>query len=426
MLLEKVHKSSANWANNISTLGGRFDFRALVIACLFCCLLGSVSANSLARGAQGASVASQDFDKLAARARDARENNRFDEAVALYRQALAQRPAWDEGWWYLATLLYERDSYAEAARAFQEAAKLQPKAGMVWAMLGLCEFETGSYVEALKHLRQGRQLGIPVDNKEMARVIRYHEGMLLLLEGDFETAQQALDSLSYEGVRSDDLITALGFSVLRIQALPNKIDPEAVTLVKRAGEAEYLSATRKFEEAQKAYAALVQDYPKTHNVQYAYGVFLLLNKEDEKAIAAFKREIENTPEHRLARLMIATTNLKNKDIAGGIPFVEASIKLYPQDPLGHYIFGRLLLESGETERAIKELESARVFYKDEPKIYYQLARAYAKVNRKDDASRAREEFLRLNKLRGESPEGARPQGDALPEENGVETKSAKP
>jgi predicted Zn-dependent protease len=445
MILEKARTISAGRVYKLSLTGGWSNYsRLLSGACLCWFMLGTLcsqasvqgrallarpvsSSGSLAlvRDGQGAGAASQDFEKLAAQARDARENNRVDEALSLYRRALAVRPQWDEGWWYLATLLYDQDQYGDAARAFQEAARLQPKAGMIWAMLGLCEFELGNYQDALRHLRQGRQLGIPVDNRELARVIRYHEGLLLLLTGDFETAQQALDSLSYEGVRTDDLIIALGFSVLRIQSLPQKIDPAAVALVKRAGEAEYLAATKKFDEAQKAYASLVADYSRTHNVQYAYGVFLLLNREDEKAVAAFKHEIENTPEHRLARLMIATTNLRNKDAAGGIPFVEASLKLYPQDPLGHYILGRLLLEREETERAIRELEAARVYYKEEPKIYFQLARAYARVNRKEDASRAREEFIRLNKLREESPEGAR-QGEALPEENSVETKPAKP
>jgi predicted Zn-dependent protease len=374
---------------------------------------------------QPAAAARQDFDSLAARAGAAREANRVDEALDLYRKALAIRPSWDEGWWYLGTLLYDRDAYADAARAFREAARLQPKAGMIWAMLGLCEFKIEAYEDSHKHLRQGRQLGIPADNLELARVIRYHEGQLLLLEGDFETAQQVFDGLAYEGVRTDELVNALGFSVLRIQSLPGKVEPAAAAIVRAAGEAEYLAATKKFEEAQRAYTELAAKYPKTHNVQYAYGVYLLQNRDAEaQAVEAFKREIENTPEHRLARLMIANVKLKNREPEAGIPFAEASLKLYPQDPLGHYILGRLLFDSGQTERAIKELETARDAYKDEPKIYFQLARAYARANRKADADRARAEFTRLNQLRESSPENA--PTSQLPEEGGGRPKTEKP
>jgi predicted Zn-dependent protease len=403
------------------------SLRACVCACVCVCALLSVAAPAaFSQGTAAQTAGRQGFDELAARAGAARDANRVDEALTLYRSALAVRPQWDEGWWYLGTLLYERDSYADAARAFQEAAKLQPKAGMIWAMLGLCEFKVGAYEEAHKHLRQGRQLGIPVGNRELARVIRYHEGQLLLLEGDFETAQQVFGGLAYEGVRTDELVAALGFAVLRVGSLPGEVEPAAAPIVRLAGEAEYLAATKKFEEAQRVYTELAAKYPTTHNVQYAYGLYLLQNRDAEaQAVEAFRREIENTPGHRLARLMIANVKLKNRDAAGGIPFAEESLKLYPQDPLGHYILGRLLFDAGQTERAIKELETAREAYKDEPKIYFQLARAYAKANRKADADRAREEFSRLNKLRESAPEGT-PPANQLPDEGDAQTKTAKP
>ncbi|HEX8118846.1 MAG TPA: tetratricopeptide repeat protein, partial [Pyrinomonadaceae bacterium] len=291
-----------------------------MLSLIICVCLFAAHAPSHARAARQSSAdLRQDFAALASRAGAAREAGRVEEALDLYRKALAVRPDWDEGWWYLGTLLYDRDSYADAARAFREAARLQPKAGMIWAMLGLCEFKIEAYEDSHKHLRQGRQLGIPADNHELARVIRYHEGQLLLLEGDFETAQQVFDGLAYEGVRTDELVTALGFSVLRIQSLPGRVEPGAAAVVRAAGEAELLAATKKFDDAQRAYAELAAKYPKTHNVQYAYGNYLLQNRDAEaQAVEAFRREIENTPEHRLARLMIANVKLKNREPEAGI------------------------------------------------------------------------------------------------------------
>ncbi|MCI0347837.1 MAG: tetratricopeptide repeat protein, partial [Acidobacteriales bacterium] len=55
------------------------------------------------------------FDQVAARAEQARSANRIEEAIELYRKALSLRPRWAEGWWYLGTLLYERDAFADAA-----------------------------------------------------------------------------------------------------------------------------------------------------------------------------------------------------------------------------------------------------------------------------------------------------------------------
>lgn len=339
----------------------------------------------------------QDFDKLAAQAAQARDANRLDEAVALYRQALRLRPLWDEGWFYLATLLYEGDSWADASQAFRETTNLNPKVGTAWVMLGLCEFKLGRYDDSLKHIQQGRRLGI-TDNPNLWHVMLYHEGLLLLEKGDFETAQETLGEISKEGVKNEDLIIAVGLSILHIRpsALPSA-DATTREVVRRAGWAEHLAAQKKFDEALSEYDRLATDFPKAQSVQYAYGHFLIGVNQDEKAIAAFKREIENTPNHLPARLGIADTKLRLKDAAAGVPYAEEAVKLYPKVPLGHLLLGLLLLDAGQTVRSITELETAQHSLPSEPKIYFALGRAYARAGRKEDAERARAAFTRLNK-----------------------------
>ena len=96
-------------------------------------------------------------------------------------------------------------------------------------------------------------------------------------------------------------------------------------------------------------------------------------------------------------MQIAGVKLRNKEANEGIPFVKEVLSLYPNDALASYILGRLLLDSGQVEQAIKSLELARSFYPDEPKIYYQLGRAYSRAKRKDDADKALATFTRLRK-----------------------------
>ncbi len=357
--------------------------------------------------AQNRSASGQDFDKLAAAAVQARDANRIDEAVALYRQALSSRPKWGEGWFYLATLLYERDSFAEAASAFKQATELNPKVGTAWVMLGLSEFKLNRYDDSLKHIQQGRRLGI-TDNPNLRSVMLYHEGLLLLTKGDFETGQKMLGSLSREGFNSEDHIIALGLAVLRLR--PSDL-PSAESATReataRAGLAEHFAVQKKFDEALREYERLAADFPKVQNVQYAYGRYLLLSRDDEKAIAAFQREIENTPNHLLARLWIADTKLKLKDYAGGLPYAEAAVKLSPQLPLGHYLLGSLFLETNQTTRAITELETAQKSLPNEPKIYFALGRAYQRADRREDAERARATFAKLSKQMEEATKNNR-------------------
>jgi len=404
------------------------------IGLLVCLVAGSVDIRGQRRAQESGSApvrqvtptpmqaaSSQNFDTIAAAASAAREADKIDEAIGLYRQAVSLRPAWAEGWWFLGTLYYDHDKYAEAAQAFKQTAEIQQKAGSPWAMLGLCEFQLARYDEARTHLDQARRLGLG-DNAELVRVMRYHDGLLSILKGDFEKAQETLGSLSYEGLKSEELIISLGLAILRIGMTPKEItiDYPDRALIRRAGLAEHFAAEKNMSDAQREYDMVVRDYGKVANVQYAYGRFLLLNRDDEGAQAAFQRELQNWPKHALARCQLANIKLRSKDIEGGLPLAEEAVKIAPRLPLGHYVFGRLLLEAGQNDRAIVELETASQMVPNEPKIFFALARAYTKAKRKQDADKARATFTRLSQVESAG------QGSALPDDNPATDKPPQP
>jgi tetratricopeptide (TPR) repeat protein len=370
----------------------------------------------LAAPAQAPRRAAQDFNAIQAQATSAREAGRIDEAIALYRRAVEARAEWGEGWWYLATLLYERDRYAEAARAFAEAARLQPQAGATWAMLGLCEFQLARYDDALNHIQQGRRLGLGA-NEEIARAIQYHAGLLFLLKGEFETAQQTLGGLAYAGVKTEDLIIALGLAVMRTAMIPSQVDLKYRDreLLRRAGFAEHLAAMRNRGDAKHEYDRLARDFPQAPGVHYARGRFLMSFRAEEEALEAFRREIEVSPNHALAHLQAAYIKLRFRDPEGARPFAEQAVALNPRMPLSHYLLGRILYDLGENPRAIEELEVARHLAPDEPRLYFALARAYDRAGRKSDGQRARETFVRLNKLAEEAAQRGLRRTDALNE-----------
>lgn len=357
----------------------------------------SAAALLLSASPAPARQAPEDFERVAARAEQARGANQFGEAAGLYRKALALRPAWAEGWFKLGTLLYDRDAYAEAAEALERAAALSPEAGTAWALLGLCEFNLGRYPEALEHVRRGRRLGADAE-PQLRDVLLYHEGLLLLSQGDFERAQETLGLLSRAGVESPELTDALGLSVLRVRFRgPAGTDAALAGLVRRAGRAEHLAAQKKFAEALGEYERLAADFPKAPNVQYAFGRFLLLTNDAERGVAALGREIENTPGHLPARLLIADAKLRLKDFAGGLPFAEEAVKLSPRLALARYLLGSLLVGAGQTARAVEELEGAARLMPGEPKIHYALSQAYERAGRREDARRARADFARLRR-----------------------------
>src|SRR5947209_5618432 len=61
-----------------------------------------------------------DFDRIAKEAAAAREQNRVDDALQLYKQAVKLKPGWNEGWWWLGALQYDLDRYPDARDAFKK------------------------------------------------------------------------------------------------------------------------------------------------------------------------------------------------------------------------------------------------------------------------------------------------------------------
>jgi len=132
------------------------DARALVLACLLVTMPGATAAVL----GQASPVA---FDVLRRQAEEARAAGRVDEAVALYKRAVALQPSWTEGYWYLGTIYYDTDRHDECRDAFARVTGQQPDNGAAWAFRGLCEFRLRQYATALDHLNRAGQAGVGED-----------------------------------------------------------------------------------------------------------------------------------------------------------------------------------------------------------------------------------------------------------------------
>jgi predicted Zn-dependent protease len=371
---------------------------ALIALALAACLAGGEAGPKPPAGQDVSPAGQSPAADLAARADAARRADRPDDAIPLYRKALAQRPAWAEGWFHLGALLYGREAHAEAAAALRRATRLAPKVGTAWALLGLCEYRLGQHAPALDHLRRGRSLGVSAD-PQFRQVLRYHEGLLLVHAAEFERAQEVLDELSADGLESEELLLAQGLAALRMrpEELPAVASPERALAI-AAGRAQTLAARKRFDEARRAYEQLTAEHPRRRHLQYALGRHFVRTQQPEQAAAAFAREIANSPDHVPARLGLAAIRAQD-DPAAARRLAEEAVRLNPRIPLGHYLLGTLLLEAGELQPAIVALETAERSVKEDPGVYYALSRAYARAGRTADAEKARATFTRLNEAR---------------------------
>lgn len=349
-----------------------------------------VSAPSFAQS----KTTAQSFDALAKQAAKARESDRVDEALSLYKKALALKPEWAEGWWSLGTLDYDSNHYLEGEKAFRRVVTLTPKYASAWVMLGLCQFELNKNDEALRSLETGRALGI-TSNAEMYDVMLYHIGLLCLRLEKYGSALQTFHKLAGDGVQTDEVALGSGMSVLMIQppALPPEGTPGRAVIL-GVGRAEAMFAGGKFSEALRIYSSLIQEYPDYPGLHFAYGRFLMDYNELDGAVAQLQAELRINPNHVLALLELAATRA-SENPAEAAEYAKKAVALNPRLPMGHYLLGQFYADAGNAEAALPELEIARRYLPDEPKVYFALGKAYTKLGRKEEAAKARAEFRRL-------------------------------
>jgi tetratricopeptide (TPR) repeat protein len=341
-------------------------------------------------------AASQRFAQVSKQATEAREQERLEEAVRLYREGVRIRPDWKEGWWYLGTMFYDQDRYEEARAALRRFSALDPKVAPGWGFLGLCEFETKAYAEALIHLKHAIALGLEAGS-QLDTVVQYHTALLLTRSGEFEAALEILVRSAQRNDASPSTIEAAGLAGLRKALLPAELPPAERELVLQVGRAVIDTGARREAAAQKEFEDLVASYPTTPNIHYLFGSFLMLSNPDA-GLRELAKELEISPRHIPARLQMAFEYLRRGDGAAALPYARQAAEIDPGFFGAHTALGRALVDSGDLENGIKELELARQQAPGSPQTRIALASAYAKAGRSEEAAHERAEFLKLRQL----------------------------
>jgi predicted Zn-dependent protease len=160
------------------------------------------------------------------------------------------------------------------------------------------------------------------------------------------------------------------------------------------GRAVMTASARRANEAAAQFDEIVRDFPKTPNVHYAWGTFLL-GGDPDKAVMALKRELEVQPDHLPSLVLLALEFLKRGDAKPALEFGRKAAEIAPQNFTAHVALGRALVESGEVDAGIVELEVAVKLEPTSPQTRIALASAYQRAGNTKEAARHRAEFQKL-------------------------------
>lgn len=382
-------KASASFAFGICFLAGSFLFTQGAQK--------PEAPNSEAQKPVPHRASSPAIESIAKQAEAAREENRVEDAIALYKKGVAIKPSWTEGWWYLGSLYYDMEKHTEAREAFHHVVAGDPKLAAGWAMLGLTEFQSREYDRSLADLRRAIELGVP-DNGQLSDVASYHFALLLTRYEEYEQAMKVLSTFAQRNRQEPDFIEAMGLAALRKPLLPSEMPAGERELVMDVGRAMYDAAALRTPQAAAEFKILIEKYPNEPSVHYLYGGFLLYSDADA-GLSELEKELEISPLHVPALVTIAAEYIRRQDYKSALPYAEKAVAASPPSFAAHTVLGRVLVEGDiDSARGLKELETARGLAPGSPQVRIALATAYAKLGRKEDAAREREEFQKLRKL----------------------------
>lgn len=139
-------------------------------------------------------------------------------------------------------------------------------------------------------------------------------------------------------------------------------------------------------EAVPLLEAAAQKHPDSAAIHFHLGFALSEARQDQRAIAAFRRVLEIDPALRPARLNLAHLLVRAGQPAEAIPLLEACLKEQPDDAKAAFLLGRALSATGQWLAAAEAFETAARKQPDDLDTALALAQAWERAGEKTKAA----------------------------------------
>jgi tetratricopeptide (TPR) repeat protein len=281
---------------------------------------------------------------------------RYRQAIPLYRKALALDPTMPGLRMNLGLALFKAGQLRDALRIFEGLLnKERPSSAegeRLITLIGLSHYGLDQYPEAVPYLKQATAS----DPQNLPfRLILAHS---------------CLWSKQYQCV----------LDVYHEILLLNANSAEADML---AGEAmdemqDHAGATGQFRAAVKA-------NPKEPNAHFGLGYLLWTRSQYEEAAQEFQAELSNVPNHAQALAFLADSKMKLNDREDALPLLKKAVAIDPELEIAHIDLAALYGDSGRDAEALRELKIAARLKPNDVNVHWRLARLYQAMGRKDEA-----------------------------------------
>jgi protein O-GlcNAc transferase len=337
-----------------------------------------------------------DFDHLFARAIELHHAGDILGAIDSYKAALALRPDRADALSNLGAAYVRLGQYEDAILQYLTALKSDPANAAVRLNLALAYYKSARPNDAIPQLRQVVSSDPSIRN-----------AYLLLADCYLQTGQDE-EVVSLLKPRGPMFEQDLAFAYLLGTALLNTgrgdegqryID--RIFAVGDSAEGHLLMGiaylTRQdYREAKAELGRALQLNPQLPTGHSMYGRALLVLGEQEAAERAFQKELELNVNDFEANLQLGRLRKDLQKFAEASSYLERAATIRPKDLTTRKLLASLRLQTGKVEEAVAILEGIVREAPDAVESHVQLATAYNRLKRTDDAERERAIVDRLN------------------------------
>lgn len=336
----------------------------------------------------GQAAAAGDNQRQTAFALEQQGNNA--EAQAAWHAVLQEHPADAEAYAHLGFLEARQQRYAEAVPLYRKALALDPAMPSLRLNLGLSLFKSGALKEAIETFNPLLKI-LPASSLEALRLTTLiglaHYGL-----GGYAAAVPYLKQATASDPKNLPFRLALAHSCLWSKQYQCVLDVyhEILTLSAESAEADMLAGEASDEMHDNAgaleqFRAAVKADSGMPNVHFGLGYLLWRLLQYEEAAHEFNAELTNNPDSSQTLAYLADTDMRLGHPQAAPLLLEKAIRIDPRIELAHLDLGILYNDAGHGAEALRELKAAEKLSSDDANVHWRLARLYQAENKKDEA-----------------------------------------
>jgi tetratricopeptide (TPR) repeat protein len=343
-------------------------------------------------------------------------------AESIFQQVIAAAPTLSDGYLGLGLAQLQEGKTDEASHALKRASDLNPRLPGAHMFLGIAQFRMGQAELAEASLRA--ETALNPNNTEALTWL----GIVELEGGHPERATDPLDqaaalspkdaNILYYAGRAHSLVAENFYKQLY------QLDPDSA-LVHRA-LAESLAASGQPEKAIEQYEAAVRKQPDNADLYEFLGEADQKVSRTDAATKAFEQALQLNPNSANALYGLGSMKVQAGKPEEGVQLLRKAELLHARPAPTDFYLGLGLAELGQTAEAVQWLERSLANQPSpfvEQSTYFQLARAYQKLDRKADAQRA---LVQLQKLKTEAAKTITQQGETTESSPATSTATPQP